>query len=110
MCCVQHVCTHRIIDEETEDAPGWSPGGERGSHSASTLRGPGALVMFWTQAQLLRGGLLSRVLVSFWQVGAPGAGRLGGLLRQGLRLVSRVVPSCPARLSRVCAASSWPLL
>lgn len=68
------------------------------------------MVMFWTQAQLLRGGLLSRVLVSFWQVGAPGAGRLGGLLRQGLRLVSRVVPSCPARLSRACAASSWPLL
>lgn len=39
MCCVQHVCTHRTIDEETEDAPGWSPGGERGSHSASPLRG-----------------------------------------------------------------------
>lgn len=37
VCCVQHVCTHRTIDEETEDAPGWSPGGERGSHSASAL-------------------------------------------------------------------------
>lgn len=94
---------------------GMHPAGALGASVAATQRlpceGPGALVMlFWTRAQLLRDGLLSRVLVSFWQVGAPGAGRLGGLLGQGPRLVSRVVPSCPARLSRACAARAWPLL
>lgn len=57
MCCVQHVCTHMIIDEEMEEAPGWSPEGECALQGGQCF-GDDALA----RAEPLTDGLLSSVL------------------------------------------------
>ena len=103
MCAVGGTCVHTIIDGETEEAPGRSPGGECGSHSASALRGARCFGDVLDPSLAADGWFAAKSPCIILAGGGPGG-------RQGPRLVSRVVPSCPACLSRACAASVGPLL